>query len=71
MGLKNKYFLGIGTDRSGKVAFSDDVKFLDDERVYATKLYGNGKAKDNNAFVLLNITKIDPVIPKVETVKTE
>lgn len=71
MGLENKYFLGIGTDRSGKVAFSDDVKFLDDERVYATKLYGNGKAKDNNAFVLLNITKIDPVIPKVETVKTE
>lgn len=67
MGLPGKYFFGLGTDKSGKTEFSDDVKFLDDERVYATKLYGNGKPKDNNAFVVLNISSLEVDLPKVAT----
>lgn len=59
MGLAEKYFMGIGAGTNGgKIEFSDEVKFLDDERVYLTKMYGNGRALDDNAFVLLDISGI-------------
>jgi len=66
VGIANKYFMGIGAGTTGgKVEFSDDFKFLDDERVYLIKLYGNGRALDNNAFMLLDITGITPLVPSV------
>ena len=40
----------------GKIEYSDEVRFLDDERVYITKMYGNGLPLDNNAFVVVDIT---------------
>lgn len=67
MGISKKYFFGLGTDKSGKTKFSDDVRFLEDERVYATKLYGNGTPKDNNAFVLLDISNLKVTLPKIVT----
>ncbi|MFL0196999.1 phage major capsid protein [Clostridium sp. WILCCON 0269] len=61
-GIANKYFMGIGAGTSGgKIEFSDEVKFLDDERVYITKLYGNGRALDNNAFVVADISGLQPM----------
>ena len=61
IGLPEKYDLGIGM--SEKIEYSDDFKFLDDERVYLAKMYGNGKAIDNKSFILLDISKIlDPEI---------
>jgi hypothetical protein len=66
MGLGDKYFMGIGAGNAGgNVEFSDDFKFLDDERVYLTKLYGNGRALDNNAFVRLDISGLTPAKLKV------
>lgn len=56
IGLPKKYFMGIGAgSNGGKIEYSDEYKFLDDERVYISKLYGNGRALDNNAFILLDI----------------
>ena len=56
-GLADKYFMGIGAGTTGgKIEFSDEFKFLDDERVYLTKLYGNGRALDDNAFILADIS---------------
>jgi hypothetical protein len=53
--------MGIGAGTSGgKIEYSDEYKFLDDERVYLTKLIGNGRALDNNAFILLDITGLVP-----------
>ncbi|MCB2311612.1 phage major capsid protein [Clostridium tagluense] len=56
-GLADKYFMGIGAGTlGGKVEYSDDFKWLDDQRVYLTKMYGNGKALDDNAFILADIS---------------
>lgn len=60
IGLPKKYFMGIGAgSNGGKIEYSDEYKFLDDERVYISKLYGNGRALDNNAFILLDISELE------------
>ncbi|MBU3153498.1 phage major capsid protein [Clostridium estertheticum] len=66
IGLADKYFMGIGAGTNGgKVEFSDDFRFLDDQRVYLTKMYGNGKALDDNAFILADITNLVPATLEV------
>ncbi|AGK95403.1 phage major capsid protein [Clostridium pasteurianum] len=66
IGLASKYFMGIGAGTNGgKIEYSDEFRFLDDERVYITKLYGNGRALDDNAFILLDISKLTPATLKV------
>lgn len=65
LGLGKKYFMGIGTAKSGKIEYSDEYHFLEDERVYLTKLYGHGEPVDNNAFLVLDISKLEPAILKV------
>ena len=59
--------IGAGTN-GGKIEYSDEFRFLDDERVYLTKLYGNGRPLDNNAFQLLDITALEAATVEV-TVK--
>lgn len=56
IGLAEKYDLGVGMGQ--KIEYSDVFKFLDDERVYLSKMYANGKAIDNNSFLLLDISKV-------------
>lgn len=62
LGLPNKYFMGIGTAKSGKIEYSDEYRFLEDERVYLVKLYGNGTPKDNNAFLHLDISGLGSAV---------
>lgn len=70
-GLAKKYFFGLtASTKEGRIEFSDDVKFLDDQRAYATKLYGNGTPKDNNAFVVADISKLKVTYPTVNTATT-
>lgn len=66
IGIADKYFMGIGAGTSGgRIEYSDEYKFLDDERVYITKLYGNGRALDDNAFKLLNISGMEAAVLEV------
>jgi HK97 family phage major capsid protein len=68
-GLADKYFMGIGAGTNGgKIEYSDEFKFLDDERVYLTKMYGNGRSMDDNAFILADISGLTPATLEV-TVK--
>ena len=60
-GMAGKYFLGVGMSKNGKIEYSDEYRFLEDERVYLIKLYAHGFALDNNAFVILDITDLHPV----------
>jgi HK97 family phage major capsid protein len=61
MGLASKYFMGIGGGSAGgKIEYSDEFHFLDDERVYTVRMYGNGRALDDNAFQLLDISGVVP-----------
>ena len=69
IGLAKRYFMGIGTAKTGKLEYSDEYKFLEDERVYLTKLYGHGQALDNNAFVYVDISELKPANVKVEVVQ--
>lgn len=61
LGLPRRYFMQVAakTGQAGEVEFSDDYLFLEDKRVYKGKLFADGFAKDNNAFVLLDITGLD------------
>lgn len=56
IGLPKKYDLGVGMAQ--KIEYSNEFRFLDDERVYLSKMYANGKAIDNNSFLLLDISGI-------------
>lgn len=64
-GLANRYFMGLGTSKGGKLEYSDEYKFLEDNRVYLIKLYGNGKALDSNAFVYADISGLLPTVQQV------
>lgn len=69
VGLPERYFMGLGTAKSGKLEYSDEYKFLEDQRMYLIKLYGHGEPLDNTAFVYADITGLKPAIQKVEVVK--
>lgn len=70
MGLAKKYFMGIGAGSSGRIEYSDEYQFLEDNRVYITKMYGMGRPKDNNAFQYLDLTELKPMPLKVEVTNT-
>jgi hypothetical protein len=68
LGIANKYFMGIGAGKSGNIEYSDEYQFLEDNRVYITKMYGMGKPKDNNSFIYLDISTLEPLSLRVEVV---
>jgi len=70
-GIGKRYFAGLGTSKGGKVEYSDEYKFLEDQRAYLIKLYGDGKPLDANAFVLANISGLTPYIQKVYVTNDE
>ncbi|WP_246597346.1 phage major capsid protein [Faecalicatena faecalis] len=67
VGIADKYFMGMGTSKDGVIEYDDSYKFLQRERVYAAFLYGNGKPLDNNAFTVLDISALEPMVYVVET----
>lgn len=70
-GLANRYFFGLGTSKGGKLEYSDQYRFLEDERVYLIKLYGNGRPLDENAFVLADISGLTPAVFRVEVTNAD
>lgn len=74
-GMAKLYLMGAGIENNGRILYSDDYRFLEDERVYLIKMYGHGFAVDDNAFMLLNISDLQPahyeveVVPSVENVE--
>lgn len=55
-GIAKNYFMGIGSNK--KIEYSDEVRFMDDERVYIAKQYANGMPKDNDSFQVFDITNL-------------
>lgn len=70
-GMAKYYFLGAGLENNGRILFSDEYHFLEDERVYLIKGYAHGFAKDNNTFVVLDISGLKPTYYRVEVVTEE
>lgn len=73
-GIAKNYFCAINGGTSGIIEYSDEYQFLEDNRVYTTRVYGQGTPVDNTSFVYLDITNVEaPALPvKVKgTVKTK
>lgn len=58
--LPSEYFLGMGGAKNGVIEYSDEYKFLEDQRVFKIKQYGAGRAFDNTSAVLLDISDLEP-----------
>lgn len=69
IGMGGKYFAPVGMAKDGRIEYSDEYRFLEDERVYLIKLYANGMPKDNNAFLLLDISDLQPATYRVTQVE--
>lgn len=70
-GIADKYFIGIGTQSGGKIEYSDEYRFLEQERTYLTYLYGYGKALDENAFIVADISGLKPYVREVYVTNDE
>ena len=66
--LPEEYFMGLGSSKEGTLEFSDDYKFLEDQRVFKIKMHGMGMAYDNTVAILLDISKLDPAYITVKNV---
>jgi len=58
--LKGEYFMGMGGSKNGVIEYSDEAKFLEDQRVFKVKQYGAGRAFDNTAALNLDISGLEP-----------
>lgn len=58
--LPKEYFFGIGSSKEGTLEYSDDYKFLEDQRIFKVKLHGMGTPWDDTVAVLLDISELDP-----------
>ena len=61
LGLAERYMSFAGLPPQGRITYDDSVRFLEDERVYLIKLYANGLPMDNNSFLLLDISGLQPL----------
>lgn len=60
-GMAKRYFATSGIDRKGNIEYSDHYQFLEDNRVYLIKTYANGMALDDNAFLYLDLSGLEPL----------
>lgn len=65
--LLDEYFLGVGGDKNGVIEYSDDYKFVEDQRVFRIKQYAAGQAYDNTSAVYLDISGVKPAYITVKT----
>ena len=65
LGIGYRYLGLIGSERDGRIEYSDHYQFLQDNRVYLIKGYANGMPLDNNAFLFLDISGLQALTYKV------
>ncbi|MDD6145911.1 MAG: phage major capsid protein [Oscillospiraceae bacterium] len=58
--VDDEYFMGMGGDKNGVIEYSDEYKFLEDQRVFKMKQYGSGRAFDNTSALYLDISDLEP-----------
>lgn len=69
LGMAKRYFMGMGLVKNGKIEYSDEYKFLEDYRTYKIRFLGHGQPKDNNDFLVLDISELKPLIQKVQLIE--
>ena len=68
IGLGYRYLAMLGSERDGRIDYSDHYQFLADNRVYLIKGYAYGLPLDNNAFLYLDISGLTPLTYEVNVV---
>lgn len=56
--MPDRYFAGIGVQK-GAISYDDSVHFIEDERVYVAKMHACGRACDDNACKVLDISALE------------
>ena len=64
LGMGKRYFLGVAGSKG--IQFSDEYKWLDEQRYYKIVAYANGRPKDDNSFLRLDISKLEPLYLEVK-----
>ena len=59
MFIDGEYFLGAGGGKNGVIEYSDEYKFLEDQRVFKVKQYATGRAFDNTSALYLDISNLE------------
>lgn len=54
----DEYFLGLANGKDGQIEFSDEYKFLEDQRTFKVKVYATGMPMDNNMAQVLDISEL-------------
>lgn len=70
VGIADNYFAALNGGQSGIIEYSDENQFLQDNRVYTTRVYGNGRPVDNTSFINLNISGLETYATPVKVVNT-
>lgn len=69
--LLDEYFLGVGGNKNGVIEYSDEYKFIEDQRAFKIKQYAAGRAFDNTSALYLDISGLKPAYITVENVTGE
>lgn len=70
VGIPENYFAAINGGQSGIIEYSDENQFLEDNRVYTTRVYGNGRPVDNVSFINLSIANLQEYSSPVRITET-
>lgn len=68
MYLNQEYFMGMGGEKNGVIEYSDEYKFVEDQRAFKVKQYGGGRAFDNTSALYLDISGLEPAYLMVKDV---
>lgn len=66
--LLDEYFLGVGGAKNGVIEYSDEYKFIEDQRAFKIKQYAAGRAFDNTTALYLDISGVEPAYITVKNV---
>ena len=66
MAMLDNYWMGVGFAKDGVIEFSDEYKFLEDQRTYKIKTYGVGRAICENDALVLDISGLEPAVIEVK-----
>ncbi len=66
--LLEEYYLFAGGDKNGAIEYSDEYKFIEDQRAFKIKQYAAGRAYDNTSAIYLDISGVNPAYLNVSVV---
>lgn len=70
LALLPEYGMFVGGSKEGVIEYSDEYKFLEDQRVFKVKQYATGKAWDNTCALYLNIADLEEAYITVKNLET-